>query len=140
MNLDWPAGVPTNEAVLLELRRRQTDPLVETVDKPTFPLGVERRPDTLLHFGWNPVYWSDYPLQPMWTVALPKIPAPVLSRQLPPFPELPSYYPPTEWMSLRSCPNWMPNLPQRTFHWNPYVSDTNTNFRDLHGPPTFKCQ
>ncbi|KAH9504029.1 hypothetical protein Btru_067565 [Bulinus truncatus] len=137
MNHKFPAGVPNNEGVLLELRRRRTDPCVELIEKPVFPIGVEKRQAGEPHYGWNPVYWSDYPLQPMWTVPMPRTAAPIVTRQLRPFPELPTYYPATEWMSLRSCPNWIPDLPLRTFHWNPYVSETNTNFKELLGPPSF---
>ncbi|CAL1527280.1 unnamed protein product [Lymnaea stagnalis] len=131
------AGLPSNEGVLLELRRRKTDPKVTPINKPVFPIRSESRPDYPSHFGWNPVYWSDYPKQPMWTVPLPKMPGPVLSKSLPPFPNLPCHNPPTEWMSLRTCPVWIPDLPRRVPGWNPYVSETNTCFHDLLGPPKF---
>ncbi|CAG5126333.1 unnamed protein product [Candidula unifasciata] len=132
----FPAGIVHNEAAQLARARLRTEPPSKDVHKPTFPLGIDRRPDYPEHYGWNPVYWSDYPKQPMWTVPLPKIAAPIVSRILPDLPELPCHRPPTEYTTPNIYPRWIPDIPKWTPTFNPYADEHNLPFKHLVGPPT----
>ncbi|GFR70230.1 hypothetical protein ElyMa_005648900 [Elysia marginata] len=86
-------------------------------------------------FEWNPVLWSDYPKQPMWTVPLPKIAAPISvpHNEAPPRPRC--KYPPVEVVTAARCPLWVPDMPYKLpASWNPFVNEDNVPYSTLIGP------
>ncbi|XP_012944915.1 uncharacterized protein LOC101855531 [Aplysia californica] len=134
-----PAGVPFNEAVLLALRIRKTAPRVHQPDTLQSPHPTDHCTGPGGHEGWNPVYWSDYPRQPAWTVPLPKLAGPSVSHRRPSVtPTLPCHAPPTEHMTSLSCPSWMPDPPCYNRNYNPYVHESNAPFQHLLGPSTIR--
>ncbi|KAK3744523.1 hypothetical protein RRG08_056661 [Elysia crispata] len=98
-----------------------------------FPSAQQTR--VLDHGIWNPVAWSDYPKQPMWTVPLPKIPAPVSvpHNEAPPRPRC--KFPPAEIISSDRCPHWVPDMPYKLpSTWNPFINEDNVPYSTLVGP------
>ncbi|GFN86856.1 hypothetical protein PoB_001336200 [Plakobranchus ocellatus] len=92
-------------------------------------------PNYQAHYGWNPVYWSDFPKQPMWTVPLPKIEAPISvpHNEAPPRPRC--MYPPKEVVSADGCPEWVPAMPyELPSSWNPFINEDNIPYSTLVGP------
>ncbi|RUS77720.1 hypothetical protein EGW08_014508 [Elysia chlorotica] len=103
-----------------------------SIKYPRFSVQQETDPDLGI---WNPVAWSDYPKQPMWTVPMPKIPAPVSipHNTAPPRPRC--EFPPTDIIKSDKCPHWVPGMPHKLPPtWNAFVNENNMPYASLVGP------